>query len=207
MAVKSRREEYAALTRAALLEAASGLFAEKGFDATSIDDLAAAARVSKGAVYHHFADKRAIFDEVFRVAQQDAIGQVLTAALAVPGPDATPWEVASEAVQAFLRGYVADEHKRSLLRQSAEVLGVRRCREIDEELALPHMKGLLETVRERGELQSVALDATAVVIFGTLCEAATSVAFAGDPTRTCQEMSEVVGHMLGGLRKAPEASA
>ncbi|MFE7115361.1 TetR/AcrR family transcriptional regulator [Streptomyces sp. NPDC057654] len=204
MAVKSRREEYAALTRAALLEAASGLFAEKGFDATSIDDLAAAARVSKGAVYHHFADKRAIFDEVFRVAQREAIEQVLTEALAGAGANGTPWDVASEAVRAFLRGYVADENKRSLLRQSAEVLGVRRCREIDEELALPHMKGLLETVRARGELQPVALDATAVVVFGTLCEAATSVAFARNPTETCQEMSVVVGHMLDGLRKAPD---
>ncbi|KOG88013.1 TetR/AcrR family transcriptional regulator [Streptomyces varsoviensis] len=201
MAVKSRREEYAALTRAALLEAASGLFAEKGFDATSIDDLAAAARVSKGAVYHHFADKRAIFDEVFRVAQQDAIGRVLEAALAVPGERATPWDVAAEAVRAFLRGYVEDELKRSLLRQSAEVLGVRRCREIDEELALPHMRGLLESVRARGELQPVSLDATAVVVFGTLCEAATSVAFARNPTQTYEEMSVVVGHMLEGLRK------
>ncbi len=201
MAVKSRREEYAALTRAALLEAAAELFAEKGFDVTSVDDIAGAARVSKGAVYHHFPDKRAIFDEVFQVSQQGVVAHVNEALSALDGEDQPPWLVAATAVQGFLDSYVTDERKRSMLRQSAGVLGVRRCREIDDKLALPLVMGLLEELEARGELQAVPRKMAATVIFGTLCEAATSLALADDHEQAGREASQVVIHMLSGLLK------
>ncbi|WP_179382181.1 TetR family transcriptional regulator [Streptomyces sp. SA15] len=201
MAVKSRREEYAALTRAAVLEAAAELFAEKGFDVTSVDDIAGTARVSKGAVYHHFADKRAIFDEVFKVSQHGVLDQVTVALKALGGEEQSPGSVASAAVQGFLGAYVADARRRSLLRQSAGVLGVQRCREMDNELALPLVLGLLNQLAERGELQPVPIEMTATVIFGTLCEAATALAFAEDHEQAGKEAAQVVGYMLSGLVK------
>ncbi|MEW2396333.1 TetR family transcriptional regulator [Streptomyces sp. NPDC046862] len=201
MAVKSRREEYAALTRAAVLEAAAELFAEKGFDVTSVDDIAGTARVSKGAVYHHFADKRAIFDEVFQVSQQGVLDQVGIALKDLGGEEPSPWSVARAAVQGFLGAYVADARRRSLLRQSAGVLGVQRCREMDDELALPLVLGLLNQLAERGELQPVPIEMTATVIFGTLCEAATALAFAEDHEQAGKDAAQVVGYMLSGLVK------
>lgn len=201
MAVKSRREEYAALTRAAVLEAAADLFAERGFDATSVDDIASTARASKGAVYHHFTDKRAIFDEVFRVSQQGVMTQTEQAVAALQGEENSPWAISTAAVQGFLNSYVADVRKRSMLRQSAGVLGVRRCREIDDELALPLVMDLLKQLDERGELQPVPREMTAAVIFGTLCEAATSLAFAEHPDRAGKEAAQVVGYLLSGLVK------
>jgi AcrR family transcriptional regulator len=203
MGVKSRRAEYAALTRAALLDAAAEHFAEKGFDVTSIDDIAAAARVSKGAVYHHFPDKRAIFDEVFQVSQGEVLAHVREnlAAAVGNGKDQPPWLVAVTAVQGFLDSYVADARKRSLLRQSAGVLGVQRCREIDDELALPLVLGLLEELKARGELQDVSITMAATVIFGTVCEAATSLVLADDCEQAGREASQVVSYMLSGLVK------
>ncbi|MEU5536008.1 TetR/AcrR family transcriptional regulator [Streptomyces sp. NPDC020362] len=200
MAVKSRREEYAALTRAALLEAAADLFARDGFDVTSVDDIASAARVSKGAVYHHFPDKKAIFDEVFRVSQKEVLAGVEDDLSAGPeGTDRQPQLAAVSAVQGFLDSYVKDERKRSLLRQSAGVLGAQRCRAIDEDLAHPLVIGLLEELAERGELQDVSIKMAASVIFGTLCEAATSLALADDPEQAGHEASQVVICMLLGL--------
>ncbi|MFB7601043.1 TetR/AcrR family transcriptional regulator [Streptomyces sp. NPDC056160] len=203
MGVKSRRAECAAMTRAALLDAAAELFAEKGFDVTTIDEIATAARVSKGAVYHHFADKRAIFDEVFRVSQGEVLTHVRKDVTAAAGADKDqpPWLVAVTAVQVFLDSYVADARKRSLLRQSAGVLGVHRCREIDDELALPLVLGLLEALQARGELQDVSIKMAGAVIFGTLCEAATSLALADDHEKAGREASQVVGYMLSGLLK------
>ncbi|MEU3713671.1 TetR/AcrR family transcriptional regulator [Streptomyces catenulae] len=203
MGVKSRRAEYAALTRAALLDAATELFAEKGFATTSIDDIATAARVSKGAVYHHFPDKKAIFDEVFRVGQGEVLAHVREEATAVDGDGAArpPWQVATTAVESFLGSYVTDARKRSLLRQSAGVLGVHRCREIDDELALPLVLGLLEELKARGELQDVSITMAGSVIFGTLCEAATSLALADDHEQAGREASQVVGYLLSGLLK------
>ncbi|WP_043266824.1 TetR/AcrR family transcriptional regulator [Streptomyces sp. CT34] len=203
MGVKSRRAEYAALTRAALLEEAAELFAEKGFDVTSIDDIATAARVSKGAVYHHFSDKRAVFDEVFRASQEEVLAHVREQLAAAEGDEKeqSPWLVAATAVQSFLGGYVADARKRSLLRQSAGVLGVQRCREIDDELALPLVLGILEQLKARGELQDVSVNMAGTVIFGTLCEAATSLALADDYEQAGREASQVVSYMLSGLLK------
>ncbi|WP_055547779.1 TetR/AcrR family transcriptional regulator [Streptomyces sp. NBRC 110028] len=186
-----------------MLDAAAEFFAEKGFDVTSIDEIATEARVSKGAVYHHFADKRAIFDEVFQVSQAEVLAHVRKAITTASGDedDRQPWLVAVTAVQDFLDSYVTDARKRSLLRQSASVLGVRRCREIDDELALPLVLGLLEELRARGELKDVSIKMAGTVIFGTLCEAATTLALADDHEKAGREASQVVSHMLSGLLK------
>lgn len=62
--VKSRRGEYTEATRRALLDAAAELFTERGFARTSLDDIAAVARVTKGAIYHHFSSKPGLFEAV-----------------------------------------------------------------------------------------------------------------------------------------------
>lgn len=97
--VKSRRAEYAEQTRAALLVAAADAFAQDGFTATSITDIASAARVTKGAVYHHFPDKHRLFaavlDQYNEAAQQqvyDAIGKHPT----------DPWQAALAGLAATL---------------------------------------------------------------------------------------------------------
>lgn len=117
------------------------------------------------------------------------------------GEDQPPWLLAVTAVQAFLDSYVADARKRSLLRQSAGVLGVQRCREIDDELALPLVLGLLGELKTRGELQDVSITMAGTVIFGTLCEAATSLVLADDYEQAGREASQVVTYMLSGLVK------
>jgi AcrR family transcriptional regulator len=61
----SRRAQHSASTRRALVDVAEGLFAEYGYAATSLDAIVAGAQVTKGALYHHFAGKRALFEAVF----------------------------------------------------------------------------------------------------------------------------------------------
>ncbi|MET9530553.1 TetR/AcrR family transcriptional regulator [Streptomyces sp. NPDC006649] len=154
--------------------------------------------MSKGAVHHHFPDKRSIFDEVFRESQRAVMAQVAEAASA---EGASPWALAESSARAFLRSFETDADKRPLLRQSAGVLGAERCRRIDEALALPQMRFLLELLDERGEPQPADLDAAATVIFRMLCEAATSVAFARAPGKAAREAGQVVIHLLSGLRR------
>jgi AcrR family transcriptional regulator len=97
--VKTRRAEYAEQTRAALLDAAAEAFAQDGFTATSITQIASSARVTKGAVYHHFPDKHhlfaAVLDQYNESAQQqvyDAIGKHPT----------DPWQAALAGLEATL---------------------------------------------------------------------------------------------------------
>ena len=97
--VKTRRAEYAEQTRAALLAAAADAFAQDGFIAASITQIASAARLTKGAVYHHFTDKHGLFAAVLsdynEAAQQqvyDAVGKHPTA----------PWQAALAGLEATL---------------------------------------------------------------------------------------------------------
>src|SRR5579884_289296 len=76
---RSRRDEYSEATRRALLESAGRLFAEKGFAATSLDEVAAEARVTKGAVYHHFANKQAVFEAVADEAEAATAAAIVDA--------------------------------------------------------------------------------------------------------------------------------
>src|SRR5262249_6258522 len=87
--VKSRREMYSAATRAALLDEATALFAERGYSGTSLEDVASASQVTRGAVYHHFASKQALFEAVLELQEARVTAEVLAAA---QSPD--PWEAA-----------------------------------------------------------------------------------------------------------------
>lgn len=67
-----KRRDRGLATRATLLAVGRRLFADKGFAATSIDDLVLAAEVTRGALYHHFADKEALFRAVFEELESSA---------------------------------------------------------------------------------------------------------------------------------------
>ncbi|HET9518850.1 MAG TPA: TetR family transcriptional regulator [Actinoplanes sp.] len=81
---KSLRQEHTEQTRHALVDAATRLFTERGYADTSIDDVAGAARVTRGALYHHFAGKQAIFNAVCAAVDAGVVDRVRAAA-AAPG--------------------------------------------------------------------------------------------------------------------------
>src|ERR1700733_9438786 len=73
MATQSERREA---TRAAIVKAAKRLFGERGFVGTTMDNVATAAHVAKGAVYHHFETKEAVFETVFDEGSQELVAEV-----------------------------------------------------------------------------------------------------------------------------------
>jgi AcrR family transcriptional regulator len=82
---KTLRQEHTEHTRQALIDAATRLFAERGYADTSIDDVAGAARVTRGALYHHFPGKQAIFNAVCQAVDADVVNRVRTAAAEASG--------------------------------------------------------------------------------------------------------------------------
>src|SRR5260370_40954065 len=76
----AKQAERRAATTEAILKAGRRLFGEQGFAATTIDDIAEAARVAKGAVYHHFATKEAVFEAVFDQVSHDLVLEIDRAA-------------------------------------------------------------------------------------------------------------------------------
>src|SRR5579864_6983233 len=95
--VKSRREMYSEATRAALLDEATTLFAERGYAGTSLEEIASASQVTRGAVYHHFASKQALFEAVLSTQETRAIAEIMAAATADD-----PWDAATLALDAYL---------------------------------------------------------------------------------------------------------
>lgn len=93
MTAKSRREEYAEATKEAIVKSGLELFAEKGYLRASLDEVADHARVSKGAVYHHFTNKREVFEAVFSMVSSSSISHLRTRVSA--DPDAGSTNIAS----------------------------------------------------------------------------------------------------------------
>ncbi|HWF20577.1 MAG TPA: TetR family transcriptional regulator, partial [Acidimicrobiales bacterium] len=77
---RTRRDEYSDATRLALVESATDLFGAKGFTSTSLDEVAANARLTKGAIYHHFASKVDLFEAVLDHLVADSVEQMNEAA-------------------------------------------------------------------------------------------------------------------------------
>ncbi|MEU7137881.1 helix-turn-helix domain-containing protein [Nocardia sp. NPDC046473] len=198
----SRRDMYAALTRTAILDAAKELFVARGFDATSVDDIARESQLSKGAVYHHFQDKQQVFAEVYAAAEK-AVFDVVAEAVIKPGLG--PWEVAELAARTALQAYAADESTRALLRQATSVLGQERARTLNSELALPMIRALLEAVAGLGELRPVDIETAAQMVFRMLAEASMLITLADDPDSASQNVEFVALSMLRGLRVDPSA--
>lgn len=197
--VKPRRREIsAALTRRAVLDAAQHLFITKGFDATSIDEIARASASSNGAVYHHFRDKQGIFAELFRASQ----AHILQIAVGSMPADATAWERVEIATQAFVRSYVTDEAARTLLGQAIGVLGWNRVREMDEELSLPVIRATLQEAIAAGDAKPVPVVATSEILFSVYCNAVLFVASADEPVVAASEAETVIATLFSGMKAA-----
>ena len=195
--VKSRREEAVDATRAALLESALAQFTEKGFAATSLDDVVREARVTKGALYHHFkGGKLALFEAVFTEVDLRLAERV---AAAIP-PDAGPWELVEAGLDGYLSACSDPVVRRIMFQEGPVALGWERWRELDgcscRELLDAGIQGLLDA----GEIRPQPKELLARLLFTTLGEAGMSVAEADDEERARREAKELLLGLLDGLR-------
>jgi AcrR family transcriptional regulator len=191
----------AELTRTAVLDAARNLFVAKGFEATSVDEIARAAQSSKGAVYHHFQNKQAIFAEVFRASQAAIMEAVLPSAV----DDARPWEQAMDGISGVLRCYAEDDIVRMLLRESPGALGWDCKHALDEEMALPLLRAVLAELIKAGEVAPIPVGVAAELILALLSKTGPIIAAAEDPAEAVTEIEPVLYKLLGGLHREPTA--
>ncbi|MEE3062335.1 MAG: TetR/AcrR family transcriptional regulator, partial [Actinomycetota bacterium] len=162
-----------------------------------------ASQSSKGAVYHHFQDKQAIFAEVFRASQAAIMQAVLPAALESMPDDARPWEQAMDGIRAVLRCYAEDDVLRMLLRESPGALGWDRQQALDEEMALPLLRAVLTELIKAGEMASVPVGVAAELLYVLLEKTGPIIAAAEDPAQAVTEIEPVLFKLLGGLHRDP----
>src|SRR5271156_1141865 len=98
----TRRDEHVADTRQALVDAARSLFTSQGFAGTGTEEIVAAARVTRGALYHHFRDKTDLFRAVMEQIAREVAEQLIAAELGRPAGPADAWDEVRDGLRAFL---------------------------------------------------------------------------------------------------------
>jgi AcrR family transcriptional regulator len=198
MDVKSRKAEQAESTRAALVAVAQELFAEKGYAGTSTEEIVQRARVTRGALYHHFRDKTDLFEAVVEETERQSVARLIAAGRG--GADA--WERLRLGLRAFLDACEEPAIQRILLLDAPSVLGWDKWREIDGRYGFGLMKAGLQEAMERGLVRRQPLEPLAHLLLGAVMEGAMLIARADDIAATRAEVGETLERLLEGL-KAP----
>jgi AcrR family transcriptional regulator len=195
-AVTSRRQEYSQATRQALLAAARRLFTAHGYGGTAMEAVVAAARVTRGALYHHFADKRALFDAVVVSLQIEAARHVRDQAVVEPDR----WKRLRLGIGAYLDACLEPSYQRLVLQEAPAVLGMARFREIDEAYPLEQMTGALMALKKRGEIAFDDIDLLSRMVSAMLWELALLLPNAQDARKRRERGWRIVETLLTGLR-------
>jgi AcrR family transcriptional regulator len=195
--VKSRREMYSEATRAALLAGATELFAERGYAGTSLEDVASASRVTRGAVYHHFASKRDLFEAVLYAQEARAIEEIAAAATA-----GDPWDTAMLALDAFLRHCCDPVYGRLVWLEGPAALGWHRWRECEKKYAYGLVEGYVHAMVEAGYLHRRAVETLVRFCFWMLGGAGLALAEAAeaDKPRLRDEWGYLIRRSFTALR-------
>lgn len=168
------REQHAEATRRALLRAASARFGAHGYVNTSLDDVAADAGTTKGAVYHHFKDKQALF-----AAAYEHLSATLVEAL-VQHPHMASGQI-GDAIAVFLELAPHPAYSRVLFLEGPVVLGPTACRAIDMRHGLGLMEALVSRFITPAVLTQVPIGVLTRLMLATLIEAVQIIASESDP--------------------------
>ncbi|HWE69142.1 MAG TPA: TetR/AcrR family transcriptional regulator [Acidimicrobiales bacterium] len=189
------RAEQVVQTRSALTAAGRRLFGRDGFAATSVEDLAREARVTTGALYHHFPSKTALFEAVF----EDVHAELLEASAqsAVGAPDSL--EFLSRALESFLDSVLEPDVQRIVITDAPAVLGLARFTELDERYAFAEIVAVLEAAVAQGELQVDDPETFTRLLFGALTRGGMLIANSDEPRATRDAVAKSIRALLGSL--------
>ncbi len=193
----SLRAEQVRQTRAALVAAGRRLFGRDGFAATSVEDLAREARVTTGALYHHFPTKTALFETVFEGVHAElleASGRAATGAT-------DELEALSLGFEAFLDAVLEPDVQQILITDAPAVLGLARFTELDERYAFAEIAAALRAATAAGQLSVEDPETVARMLLGALVRGGMLIAGSAEPAKTRDAVARAIRAMLAGLAK------
>jgi AcrR family transcriptional regulator len=182
-------------TREALLAAARELFGERGYAETSTDDVVSRAGVTKGALYHHFSGKEALFRAVVEQVQLDASDQAVAEFL---GPDS--WIALRRGCALWVDAHLDPAVRRILMQDARSVLGWEEARAIENRFGAVALRGALRKAMTAGVLHRRPLRPLSLLLMGTLSEACLYIAESEDPPTARAEVDTLLEEILGGFR-------
>lgn len=186
-------------TRTALIGAARTLFTERGFANVPAEEVVRTAGVTRGALYHHFADKQELFLAVFEQLEAEITAEVNQAAEAAPDPRTAM----VAALARFLDICRRPEVLRIGLTDAPAVLGWQRWREIEARHGLGVIIEMLDNAAADGILAVPATPALAQLLLSMVIESALMIAHAEDPDATRAQAEQSLLGLLAGLLAQP----
>jgi AcrR family transcriptional regulator len=172
------------------------LFAAHGYGAVGLAQIVAAAHVTKGALYHHFAGKADVFRAVLEQVQGEVADQVVAAASA--RDDA--WGQLTAGCRAFLTASTAPNVQRIMLIDGPAVLGWAQWRALDEKASARHLAEALDAVIADGSIEAQPVQPLVHLLSGAMNEAALWIATVETPG-ALEETWNALARLLVGLKR------
>jgi len=196
--MRRARQDMIAETRGKLIAAARQAFGTVGYAQASMDDFTSAAGLTRGALYHHFGDKKGLFQAV--VDQIDAEMSVQLKAIAARAPNR--WQAVVDEWIAYVEMALEPEIQRILFRDAPAVLGDQsQCPSAKS--CIDGLKASLAALKDEGLLIDADPEALARLINGASTHAATWIAGSPDPEATSRKAVAGFRHLLDGLLRQP----
>jgi AcrR family transcriptional regulator len=189
--------ERAAETREALIGAARPLFAEHGFSEVALETIVRAAGVTRGALYHHFADKTELFAAVFERIEGEVAARMGEAIAAAGQTD--PLEVMRLGAGFWLDACSDPEVQRIVLVDAPAVLGSSRWSEIGNRYNIGLVRALLTSAIETGRIPPQPVEATALTMLGAMREATLYIARSQQHGQARQDAGAVMNRLIDAL--------
>ncbi|MFI6740150.1 TetR/AcrR family transcriptional regulator [Nonomuraea sp. NPDC050451] len=194
--IRRTQAERSDETTGRLVRAARELFGAHGYALTSIDAVAAAAGVTKGAAYHHFDGKVALFRAAFVGEQEEVAAALEQAALSAPDP----WAALRRGCRTFLERCLDPGFRQIVLLDGPSVLGWETVREIEYAHALRVLLAGLHLATAAEQPANGDLAMRAQLVFGALCEGGMLLARSADPAADLPRLAAEADRFLAALR-------
>lgn len=196
------KTEKAASTKAKIIAVARRLFASRGYEGSSTEAILDESKVSRGALYHHFENKEALFAAVLEAVEVD-----ITDATARARANVTdPVEGLQRGFNRFLELACEMEVRQIVLIDAHSVLGWQKWREIEERYGLGRLKQALKLVAASGRIREDMVDVFAHILLASLIEVAFLVARSPDPRAAARKGRKAIKEFLERVLAAPPAT-
>ena len=169
----------------------------------ALDAIVAGARVTKGALYHHFSGKQALFEAAFERVEDHGARAIQRAV----EDESDPWEKAQAGLRAFLDIVQEPSYRRLVVQDGPSVLGYERFREQEERSTFANVVEIVRAVLSAGswELDEAMLQTFTRIFFGALSSAGDSVVSSDDPAAAAERVEAAVTFILAGLQQLAES--
>jgi AcrR family transcriptional regulator len=184
-------------TRAALTDTARQLFAERGYAAVGTEEIVRAAGVTRGALYHHFAGKKELFQAVYEDVERQLVERIAASAVSSA---ADPLQALHAGAQAFLDACEDPAVQRIALVDAPSVLGWEQWREIGLRYGFGLVQATVQAAMDAGLIEQQPVQALSHLLLGAIDEGAMLIARADDVALTREQVGSSVTRFLDALR-------